>query len=123
MRQMTRALSGAIAAVAMVSAEISPAAAFTLPSPAATEKAVLPEVEKTYWCRWGCGHGWGGGWGRPGWGYGRPGWGYRYGRWGYWGAGAVAAGVATGAVVGATVASSCWRRVVGPYGAHWVRVC
>jgi hypothetical protein len=119
MRQMTGALSGAIAVVAMIAAEISPAAALTLPSPAATEKAVLPQVEKAYWCRWGCGRGWGwrGGWGwrRPwGWGYGRPGWGWRYGRWGYWG---------PGVAVSAVVAGSCWRRVLGPYGWHWVRVC
>ena len=120
MTQKIGAVSGAIAAVAMLAAEIGPAAALTLPSPAATEKAVSPQVEKAYWCRWGCGHGWG--WHRP-WGWGRPGWGYRYGRWGYWGPGAVAAGVATGAVVGATVASSCWRRVAGPYGWRWVRVC
>jgi hypothetical protein len=113
MRQKTGALSGAIAAVAMMAAEISPAAALTLPSPAATEKAISPQVEKAYWCRWGCGWGWrrpwGWGWRRP-WGWG---WGWRYGRWGYWGPG----------VAGTVVAGSCWRRVLGPYGWHWVRVC
>jgi hypothetical protein len=111
MRQKISALSGAIAAVAMVAAQICPAAAFTLPSPGGVEKAVSPQVEKVWWCRWGCG----------------PGWGWRYGRWGYWGP-AVAAGVVTGAVVGAAVAApyygGCWRRVVGPYGyVHWARVC
>jgi hypothetical protein len=111
MRQKISALSGAIAAVAMVAAQISPAAAFTLPSPSGVEKAVSPQVEKVWWCRWGCG----------------PGWGWRAGRWGYWGP-AVAAGVVTGAVVGAAVAApyygGCWRRVVGPYGGvHWARVC
>ena len=66
--QKTGAVSGAIAAVAMLAAQISPAAAVTVPSPAATEKAVSPQVEKAYWCRWGCGHGWGwrGGWGPAG---------------------------------------------------------
>ena len=120
MTQKIGAVSGALTAVAMLAMEISPAAALTLPSPAATERAVSPPVEKAYWCRWGCGRGWG--WHRP-WGWGRPGWGYRYGRWGYWGPGAVAAGVATGAVVGVGVASSCWRRVAGPHGWRWVRVC
>jgi hypothetical protein len=111
MRQKTGAVSGAIAAIAMIAAQISPAAALTLPSPAGLEKAVTPQVEKVWWCRWGCG----------GWGWRGPGWG--------WGAGAVAAGVAAGAVVGAAAASApyyggCWRRVVGPYGGvHWARVC
>ena len=110
MRSKTGAFSGAIAATAMIAAQIGPATAFTLPSPAGVEKAVSPQVEKVWWCRWGCGwRGWG------------------------WGAGAVAAGVATGAVVGAAAApyyyapyyyGRCWRRVVGPYGGvHWARVC
>jgi hypothetical protein len=109
MRQKTGTLSGAIAAIAMVTAQISPAAALTLPSPAGVEKAVWPQVEKVWWCRWGCGWGWrGGGWG--------------------WRAGAVAAGVAAGTVVGAAAAApyygGCWRRVIGPYGGvHWARVC
>jgi hypothetical protein len=115
MRQKTGALSGAIAAMAMMAAQMSPAAAFSVPSPAGVEKAVSPQVEKVWWCRWGCGWGW-----RPGWGWG----------WG-WGAGAVAAGVAAGTVVGAAAAApyypyygGCWRRVIGPYGGvHWVRVC
>ncbi|HME85470.1 MAG TPA: hypothetical protein VKG91_13195 [Roseiarcus sp.] len=116
MRSKTGALTGAIAAIAMVAAQIGPATALTLPSPAGVEKAASPQVEKVWWCRWGCG----------------PGWGWRGGRWGYWGAGAVAAGVAAGAVVGAAAAApyygysygGCWRRVVGPYGGvHWARVC
>jgi hypothetical protein len=116
MRSKTGALSGAIAAIAMIAAQIGPATALTLPSPGGVEKAVSPQVEKVWWCRWGCG----------------PGWGWRGGRWGYWGAGAVAAGVAAGAVVGAAAAApyyggyygGCWRRVVGPYGGvHWARVC
>jgi hypothetical protein len=113
MKSKTGTFLGAIAAISMTAAQMSPAAAFTLPSPAGVEKAVSPQVEKVWWCRWGCG----------------PGWGWRYGRWGYWGPGAVAAGVAAGAVVGAAVAApyyygGCWRRVIGPYGyVHWVRVC
>ncbi len=111
MRSKTGAFSGAIAAIAMIVAQIGPATALTLPSPVGVEKAVSPQVEKV-WCRWGCG----------------PGSGWRGGRWGYWGAGAVAAGVAAGAVVGAATAApyygSCWRRVIGPYGGvHWARVC
>jgi hypothetical protein len=111
MRSKTGALSGAIATIAMIAAQIGPATAFTLPSPAGVEKAVSPQVEKVWWCRWGCGRGWG----------------WRGGGWG-WGAGAVAAGVATGAVVGAAVTApyygGCWRRVIGPYGGvHWARVC
>jgi hypothetical protein len=112
MRSKTGALSGAIAAIAMIAAQIGPATAFTLASPAGVEKVVSPQIEKVWWCRWGCG--WrGGGWRGGGWG---------------WGAGAVAAGVATGAVVGAAVAAphygGCWRRVIGPYGGvHWARVC
>jgi len=109
MRQNTGAVSGAIAAVAMMAAQISPAVAFTLPSSAGVEKAVSPQVEKV-WCRWRCGAGWG----------------WRGGHWGYWGAGAVATGVAVGAIAGAAAAGSgpCWRRVAGPYGGvHWARVC
>jgi hypothetical protein len=117
MRSKTGALSGAVAAIAMIAAQIGPATALNLPSQAGVEKAVSPQVEKVWRCRWGCG----------------PGWGWRGGRWGYWGAGAVAAGVAAGAVVGAAAAApyyggyyggGCWRRVVGPYGGvHWARVC
>ncbi len=106
--------TAAIAAIAMIAAQIAPATAFTLPSPAGVEKAVSPQLEKVWWCRWGCG----------------PGWGWRGGYWGYWGAPAVVAGVAAGAVVGAAVAApyaypyGCWRRVIGPYGGvHWARAC
>ena len=111
MRQKIGAFSGAIAAIAMMAAQISPAMAFTLPSSAGVEKAVSPHVEKVWWCRWGCGHGWG--------------WGWRGGSWGYWGAGAVAAGAVAGAAVAtAPYYGGCWRRVVGPYGGvHWARVC
>jgi hypothetical protein len=110
MKSKTGTFLGAIAAISMMAAQISPAAAFTLPSPAGIEKAVSPQVEKVWWCRWGCG------------------WGWHRGGWG-WGVGAVAAGVAAGALVGAAVATpaypyGCWRRVIGPYGGiHWVRVC
>ena len=110
MKSRTGTFLSAIAAISMTAAQVSPAAAFTLPSPAGIEKAVSPQVEKVWWCRWGCGWGWRG----RGWG---------------WGAGAVAAGVAAGALVGAAVAApaypyACWRRVIGPYGGiHWVRVC
>jgi hypothetical protein len=113
MKHKTGALSGAIAAIAMMAAQISPATALTIYSPAGAEKAASPQVEKVWWCRWRCG----------------PGWGWRGGHWGYWGAGAVAAGVVAGAAVGAAAASApyyggCWRRVVGPYGGvSWVRVC
>src|SRR5271165_6585716 len=96
MRSKTGALSGAIAAIAMIAAQIGPATAFTLPSPAGVEKAVSPQVEKVWWCRWGCG----------------PGWGWRGGSWGYWGAPAVvgradnrAADDGGGAIVGAAVAA------------------
>jgi hypothetical protein len=113
MKHKTGALSGAIAAIAMMAAQISPATALTLYSPAGADKAASPQVEKVWWCRWGC----------------RAGWGWRGGHWGYWGAGAVAAGVVAGAAVGAAAASApyyggCWRRVVGPYGGvTWARVC
>src|SRR6516162_5212586 len=101
MKSRTGTFLSAIAAISMVAAQVSPAAAFTLPSPAGVEKAVSPQVEKVWWCRWGCG-----------------GWGWRRGGWG-WGAGALAAGVAAGALVGAAVAApaypyACWRRVIGP---------
>ena len=115
MKHKTGAFSGAIAAIAMMAAQISPATALTLYSPAGAEKAVSPQVEKVWWCRWGCG----------------PGWGWRGGRWGYWGAPAVVGALAAGAVVGAAATApyygyygGCWRRVIGPYGGiHWVRVC
>ena len=110
MRSKTGALSGAIAAIAMIAAQIGPATAFTLPSPAGVEKAVSPQVEKVWWCRWGCG----------------PGWGWRGGSWGYWGAPALVGGAIVGAAVAAPYAYpyGCWRRVIGPYGGiHWVRVC
>jgi hypothetical protein len=114
MTQRTGAVSGAIAAIAMLAAQVDPATALTLYSPAGVEKAVSPQVEKV-WCRWGCG-------GR--------GWGWRGGGCGYWGAGAVVGALAAGAIVGAAAApyygypNGCWRRAIGPYGgAYWVRVC
>lgn len=113
-RQKTGAFSGAIAAIAMMAAQINPATALTLYSPAGAEKAVSSQVEKVLWCRWGCGRGWG----------------WRGGSWGYWGAEAVVGALAAGAVVGAAAAPyysypyGCWRRAIGPYGgATWVRVC
>jgi hypothetical protein len=42
MRQRTGAFSGAIAAIAMIAAQIGPAAAFSLPSPSGVGKAVSP---------------------------------------------------------------------------------
>jgi hypothetical protein len=112
LKHKSGALIGAIAAISMLAAQIGPVAAFTLPSPAGVEKAVSPQVEKVWWCRWGCGRGWG----------------WRGGRWGFWGPAAVGGAVVAGAAVGAAVASPapypCWRRVVGPYGGiHWARVC
>jgi hypothetical protein len=117
MTQRTGAVSGAIAAIAMLAAQVDPATALTLYSPAGVEKAVSPQVEKV-WCRWGCG-------GR--------GWGWRGGGWG-WGAGAAVGALAAGAIVGAAAApyygygygypNGCLRRAIGPYGgAYWVRVC
>jgi hypothetical protein len=107
-KQKTGRCLGALAAISMVAAQISPAAAFTLSSPT-DAKALSPQIEKVWWCRWGrCG---------PGWGW-RPGWG--------WGPGAVAGGLVAGAVVGSAVAAPgpCWRSWVGPYGGvHWYRVC
>ncbi len=106
MRSKIGALSGAIAAIAMIAAQIGPATALTLPSPAGVDKAVSPQVEKVWWCRWGCGHGWG----------------WRHGGWGYWGPGAVVGALAAGAVLGAAAApyygypNGCWRRVIGSYG-------
>jgi hypothetical protein len=108
-KHQTGTFLSAIAAISMMAAQISPAAAFTLSSAAVGEKAFSPQIEKVWGCRWGCGGGWG----------------WRGGHWGFWGP-AVAAGVVTGAVVGAAVATPypCWRRVVGPYGGvHWARVC
>ena len=113
MRQRIGAFSSAAAAIAMMAAQINPATALTLYSPAGVEKAVPPQVEKVWWCRWGCGHGWG----------------WRSGRWGYWAAGAVVGALAAGAIIGAAAAPyygypyGCWRRAIGPYGAYWVRVC
>jgi hypothetical protein len=52
MTQKTSVVSGAIAAVAVIAAQIGRAAALPLPSPAGTEKAVSPQVEKAYWCGW-----------------------------------------------------------------------
>jgi hypothetical protein len=54
------------------------------------------------------GYGWHGGWGHPGWGYG-------YRRWG-WGGG-------YGYGYGAYGGGYCLRRVWGPWGWHWARVC
>jgi hypothetical protein len=42
MRSKTGAFSGAIAAIAMIAAQIGPAAAFSLPSPSGVGKAVSP---------------------------------------------------------------------------------
>ena len=81
------------------------------------------DVQPVQWRPGGFGHGgwghggWGhGGWGRPGWGggwhgagWGGPRYGYGYGGYGYggWGTGAgVAAGLATGVIVGGALAAS-----------------
>jgi hypothetical protein len=100
---------GAIVAIYMMAAQISPATAFTLLAPTGA-KFLFPRIEKVWWCRWGCG----------------PSWGWRRTGWGYWGPGAFVGGLAAGAVVGAAVAAPgpCWRRWIGPYGGvHWARVC
>jgi hypothetical protein len=111
MRQRIGSFSCAVAAIAMMAAQIEPATALTLYSPAGVEKAVSPQVEKVWWCRWGCRHGWG--WRGAG-----------------WGAGAVVGALAAGAIVGAAAAPyygypyGCLRRAIGPYGGvYWVRVC
>jgi hypothetical protein len=105
---------GALAAISMAAAQITPATAFTLSSPTGA-KALSPQIEKVWWCRWGrCG----------------PGWSWRPG-WGYWGPSPFVTGLAAGSVVGAAVAAPvvaapgpCWRRWIGPYGGvHWARVC
>ena len=48
MKHRTGALSGAIAAIAMMAAQISPATALTLYSPAGADKAASPQVEKVW---------------------------------------------------------------------------
>jgi len=107
----------AVAGAAMVAAYWVPASAMTLSAPSPAPHFAATQVEKVWWCRWGCG-GWG--W-RGGWGYRGPGWG--------WGPAAVAGGVVAGAAVGAAVAARpypypCWRQVYGPDGAwRWERVC
>jgi HTH-like domain len=115
----------ALVGVAMISVSVEPVSAFTLASSSLLSPNASAQIEKVWWRG-----GWGrGGWGRGGWGGGwRGGWGWRRGwgwRGGYWGPGAVIGGLAAGAVVGAAVAGGgpCWRRVVGPYGVFWRRVC
>ena len=69
-----------------------------------------PKVQSVWWCRWGCG----------------PGWGYRPWGWGGFAAGAVVGGAVVGAAAAAPYyyGGPCWQRWVGPYGGvHWRRVC
>ena len=83
---------GAAAGCAMLAATWAPASAMTLSGASPAEHFASTQIEKVWWCRWGCGgygwrRGWGPGWGGPGWGYRAgwgPGWGYR-GGWGWHG--------------------------------------
>jgi hypothetical protein len=96
----------ALAGVAMLGATMSePASAFTIASPSMGEHfSAAGHVDKVWWCRWNCG-----------WGWRRP--------WG-WGPGAVVAGAVVGtAAAAAAYNNRCWRRVWGPYGWQWARVC
>ncbi|MBV8474431.1 MAG: hypothetical protein JO234_13520 [Hyphomicrobiales bacterium] len=85
----------------------------TLPAPSPAPHFASAQVQKVWWCRWGCG-----GWGWRGWGWGP----------------AVAGGVVAGAAVGAAVAASrpypypyggpCWRRAYDYYGRpYWRQMC
>ena len=117
----TKAL-GAIAGVAMLSATMSaPASAFTLASPSIGDHFSAGQVDKVWWGWRGGGWGWRGGWGYRPWGWGYRPWGWR-GGWG-WGPGAFAAGAVVGTAAAAAAYNGCWRRVWGPYGWQWARVC
>lgn len=111
--------TAAVAGCAMLALSLSPAWALSIPGPSIDKAGVSAQTEKVYWR-----HRWGGGWG--------------------WGPGAVLGGLAAGALIGGAYAygpgyygygpgyygpgyygdyGPCWRRVGGPYGWHWARVC
>jgi hypothetical protein len=114
--------TAAVLGCAMLALSLSPASALTIPAPSIDKAAASAPIDKVYWRR----H-WGGGWG--------------------WGPGAVLGGLAAGALLGGGAYYAygprdygygpgyyegpgyygdygpCWRRVGGPYGWHWARVC
>jgi hypothetical protein len=93
-------LVATLAGAAMLAGSLGDASALTLPTPSLEQAYNASfQIEHAYWCRWGCHPGWG----YRRWGYG-GGWGYRRYGWGPgWG--------------------GCMRRVWGPWGWHWARVC
>ena len=114
-RGFLRCSVSTLAGVAMLAVSLSPASALTLVAPSLEQPFASSQIEKVWWCRWGCGWAWRG----PG-----------------WGPAAVAGGVVAGTVAGAAIAGSaayaappvyygpCWRRWIGPYGrVRWRRVC
>lgn len=135
-RQWISRLCASLAGAAMLAASVNSAPAFTLPAPSIEQRAAAAPVEKV-WC---CG----------GWGCGGCGWGpfAVVGAVGALAAGIVAAPVvAVGNVVagpyyygpgyyrpayyggpgpgwyGPRHYGPCWRRVAGPWGWRWARVC
>lgn len=103
-RSFLRCSVSTLASVAMLVVSLSPASALTLVAPSLEQPFASSQIEKVWWCRWGCGRG--------------------------WGPAAVVGGVVAGTVVGAAVAGSaayarpCWRRWIDPYGRmYWRRVC
>jgi hypothetical protein len=103
----------ALTGAAMCALSLNPASALTIPAPTADRLVAPAQVDKVYW--------------RRGWG---------------WGPGAVIGGLAAGALLGSYYGGyygpgyapgyygpgpdyygACWRRVWGPFGWRWARLC
>jgi len=117
-RNLTGRSIAALAGVAILAVTLSPAEALTLPGPSLAPPVAEAQIDKAFWRH-------GGGWGR--------------GRGFGWGAGALVGGLAAGALIGSYYGPGyygygpgyyygpgydpCLRRVWGPWGWRWARVC
>lgn len=117
LRSLAHRSTAALVGGAMLTLSLSPASALTISGPPLGQSIASAQIDKVWWRRWG-----------------------------WWGPGAVLGGLAAGALVGGYYGGyygpgyygpayygpgyygpgyygQCWRRVAGPYGWRWARVC